>query len=357
MPLPERHLLSFVASLILSTIACGLLLTVARSRRIESDSEQNRIGPGGVPLLGGIGLIFGAIGGLVVAIRFASHSLPVSIFPPELLAVGGIGLAYALLGLYDDVRGLSPLSRICAELLIATAGLYPLFAAISGPLAPVFAIAGAIVVAGGANFVNMSDNFDGLAALTVMISITAIARVHSLLTIGSEELSSLPLLLTPAIAGGIAGFLFWNRPAARLYLGDAGSLFLGVVVTLWLASLIPHLSDLSDRFALLAMAGYSVFDPVFVIVRRLSNKQPPWIGGTDHPSHDLRRLLGSDRLTLTVLVMIHLCAVATGAMVLLNRFPEPVLLLVPMLWIILLFAARRGAATVHRKVCADIDPQ
>lgn len=331
------HVLSFANSLFLSALACALLLRFARRRRIESIAS-NRLGPGGIPLLGGLGVIIGAICGLVIA-GALWRTNPIAAVPlSELLILAGIGIGYAVIGLLDDVRGLSPLVRLLAELAIAALCFYPLLGAVSGVTRVILAGLSAVVIAGGANFVNLTDNLDGLAATTVAISLAAIGLVFT-----ACGFDGAPAACSAAMIGGLGGFLIWNRPPARLYLGDAGSLFLGAVLALWLLALIREHHGIGDLCAAGAMAGYLLFDPIYVIIRRLAGGRAPWVGGTDHPSHDLCRLFGSDLAALATITGIHLVSNALGALVLLDRLPRPLLILPVFFWILMLVAARRGA--------------
>ena len=82
-------------------------------------------------------------------------------------------------------------------------------------------------------------------------------------------------------AGACAGFLIYNWPPARAFLGDGGSLMLGTLLVL---SWYPH-----GRLAMIAGLAVPLIDAGFVVLRRVRSGRPPWLGGTDHTGHVLLR--------------------------------------------------------------------
>jgi UDP-GlcNAc:undecaprenyl-phosphate GlcNAc-1-phosphate transferase len=134
----------------------------------------------------------------------------------------------------------------------------------------------------GANALNFLDGMDGLAATLGMVIAASVAVIA--LHLGHGEAAVLAALL----AGGLAGFLFYNWPPATVYLGDAGSM----VVGMWLAHLTMAGSDSQDigpRWVVpLALLAVPMSDVALAVVRRTLNGLPFWIADRAHIHHRLQ---------------------------------------------------------------------
>lgn len=135
-----------------------------------------------------------------------------------------VALAFAALGLWDDLRGLPVGLRLVAQF----AGIAMLLAASPAPVTlPAFAI----LLVGGVwwvNLFNFMDGIDGLAAtqaLTMLLGAAGLAAWLHPDVVGNPE-----WVWMLAVAGAVAGFLALNWPPARIFMGDVGSLFLGFVL-------------------------------------------------------------------------------------------------------------------------------
>ena len=201
----------------------------------------------------------------------------------------GAGLLLAI-GALDDARplpwwlklaaqaGAAALAVRGADLGIDALGSMPL-------LADALAIAWVVLIA---NAWNLIDHADGMCAVTGIISAAVLLAGARLA--GDAQLAALWL----ALIGGLAGFLCWNLPPARLYLGDAGSLPLGFLIacgtlatTFW-----PSERALSSPLALAApllICAVPLFDTAAVVVKRLRRGVAPWRGDRNHLGHRLAR--------------------------------------------------------------------
>lgn len=232
-----------------------------------------------VPAVGGIGIIGGVAAGLAVL-----GAPPVAW---QLFGAAAIGFA---VGLADDRLELTPRlklgGQLAAAVVVAAAGVTPDLGA-PGWVEWVAAVVWVLVVV---NAVNLVDNMDGLAAGTV-----AIAAV-TLLGWSVRFLDTTPEVAV-AVAAAAAGFLVWNVHPARLFMGDSGSLFLGVMLAgLTLMDAGGSGGDLRLALAVpVALVAYPVFDVVLVVVDRLRRGDPVSRGGRDHSSHRLVRTGWSQR--------------------------------------------------------------
>lgn len=136
-------------------------------------------------------------------------------------------------------------------------------------LAPIAIIVTALVVAGGANAVNIIDGFNGLSVSVIMIMAVALGVV------GWNAGDSFVALLSALVVGASLGFLLLNYPTGKLFLGDGGAYFLGF----WVAEIAVLLLVRNPRvnaWQVLAICAYPVIEVLFSIYRRkvLKNRDP-----------------------------------------------------------------------------------
>ena len=197
-----------------------------------------------------------------VAVFLAAAVGPIVAGEPWLLIPGGLALA---LGLADDIRPLPVSVRISAEVTIAGVAA----AGIAGPA--LTRVATAVLVLGLLNAVNLLDGQDGLASGTVAV-----------IAVGFALLGGAATTVGLALAGALCGFLVFNRPPARIYLGDAGAYFLGTMCAL-LPSLTEHAaSRWSVWWAVPLLVAVPVVDTAVAILRRLRAHQPLLVGDRSH---------------------------------------------------------------------------
>ena len=141
-----------------------------------------------------------------------------------------------------------------------------------------------IWIIGICNSINFFDNLDGGAAGTVAVSTIGIALIA--LGEGQELIAALSIVT----AGSTIGFLMWNRSPARIYMGDAGALFLGVVVSVLTIRLNPGIAPKWNSISLLPMLlAVPILDTCVAVFSRISRGISPFTGGKDHLSHRLMR--------------------------------------------------------------------
>ena len=226
-----------------------------------------------VPLLGGLAIFAGTASVLPFV-----PGLPSSIW--VLLAGAG---TLGLVGLLDDLRPLTPYAKLSAQLAAAGAvtatGLrFPLTGM---PIVDIVVTVAWLV--GLSNAFNLLDNMDGLAA-----GIAAIAGGVKLALFLAD--GNLPAAgATAAFVGACLGFLVLNFNPARIFMGDAGSLFIGFFVAgLSTIGGAPNSrATMSVLIGPVAVMLVPIFDTVLVTVMRLIAGRPISQGGRDHTSHRL----------------------------------------------------------------------
>lgn len=221
------------------------------------------------------------------------------------------GLLLHVLGLVDDRRPLGPWSKLAvmlaAGLLVTWGGEVRLLAAFAGtPLSIALSTLWLLVIINALNFL---DNMDGLSAGVAAIGLGFVI-VGGLL---SEQV--LVPLLGCAFLGSLLGFLWFNFPPAKIFMGDAGSLVTGYMLgVMSIMTTYYHPDAATTPFALampLAILAVPLYDFVTVMVIRLGEGRHPMQGDQRHFSH---RLVEHGLSRRGAVLTIYLATAATGLM-------------------------------------------
>ncbi len=282
-----EYLLLGVASIILS----GLLTPVARkfARHIGAMDLPNldrKVHKEPVPYLGGlsIALTITLLTYTVMLVQDADWSkfrLASYVIIPALIL--------AAVGLLDDIRGLKPWPRLIMQTLTGLVVAIILIATntISFAFGNTYldALVTIIWIVGICNSINFFDNIDGGASGTVAIiglSIFLIAFNQGQILVSSAAV---------VMCGAVIGFLAWNKAPAKIYMGDAGALFLGVMVSVLTIRLNPGISPSWQSLAIpVLMLAVPILDTTVAIFSRWQRGISAFTGGRDHLSHRLIRI-------------------------------------------------------------------
>jgi UDP-GlcNAc:undecaprenyl-phosphate GlcNAc-1-phosphate transferase len=225
------------------------------------------------PYLGGVVIVIGVLVPTAIAVSGGDARLRTVLVAATIVAV---------LGLVDDVRPLGPLVRLVVEGLAAcsvvlTGGELKIFGNGLDYVVPVLWI---VVIT---NSFNLLDNMDGAAAGIAGVTGGVLAAPAAM--VGQHGFGILLL----ALACGCAGFLPHNWTPARIFMGDAGSLFIGFVIAAS-ALLVFAPAHHASVTGPLMVTFVATIDTCVVVVSRHRAGRPLLLGGTDHVSHRLRRL-------------------------------------------------------------------
>src|SRR6185295_8104925 len=145
------------------------------------------------------------------------------------------GIAMFVVGVLDDRLQLTPVAKLVSSLIIGAFLVFSLVRPSDTALPLTHTLVATVWFAGVCHAFNFLDNMDGLAAGVAVVAAGFLAWL-----LGSSLVSPIVVLLV-ALCGALMGFLYWNRPPARLFMGDCGSLFIGAVIAG--ASLVPVLKE------------------------------------------------------------------------------------------------------------------
>jgi UDP-GlcNAc:undecaprenyl-phosphate GlcNAc-1-phosphate transferase len=247
----------------------------------------------------------------------------------ETLSLLAGALIVFLLGLWDDRFGMNPLLKLAGQAAAAAAMLASGWLPGLGLPAPLEVALTLIALVALMNAVNFLDNMNGMVGGIAAITLAAFGCASA--ARGAMGLATAQF----AFAGACAGFLPYNFPRARIFLGDAGSLLLGYSLGASAVLACAAAPPGWGRLGPLLLLAYPAFDMIFVLVNRLREGRKVYVGGKDHSNHRLESVIRCP--TKTVLLMWCSSAVlcASGLAVLWLNRPIPALLLSG-LWMILL---------------------
>jgi UDP-GlcNAc:undecaprenyl-phosphate GlcNAc-1-phosphate transferase len=275
---PAEYTAAFVVSVSLAWALTPLMLRIALRRQILDVPDERKAQQSPVPYLGGVAIVLAFSITVLVAGAVTAQTTGVI----SLAYVLGAAVVLAIVGLVDDLRGLNPFLRLAFE-IAAGVVVYATDPGIAIPGPRWLDIVITVVwVVGVTNAFNLLDNMDGLSAGVATISGIAFCVIAG---INGQFLVA---ALSAAVAGCAAGFLRHNFHPAKIYMGDAGSLFLGfllaaVAVRLKLVNAPPSVA----LFVPVLVLGVALFDTTLVTVNRLYHHLNPMSGGRDHMSHRL----------------------------------------------------------------------
>lgn len=268
---------AFVLALGLALLFTPLALRFAINKQVLDHPSSYKEQQSPIPYLGGIAIVASfalvMIGAAVVG--------PIEGGVRELIVILLTAMVLSLLGLVDDLRGLHPGTRFAVE-ISAAAVMYSV--GVGVVMSQNVFLDGLITIlwiVGISNAFNLLDNMDGLSAGVATIA----SGFFFLIAILNGQF--LVAALAAALAGCSAGFLRHNFHPARIYMGDAGSLFLGfLLAVIGIKLRFDAPTEITFMVPILIL-GVAIVDTTLVVTSRLTHGKNPFSGGRDHISHRL----------------------------------------------------------------------
>lgn len=245
---------------------------------------------------------------IVVTCSLALVVLGVSglLAPSALFALLGAGTLVALIGFLDDHQPVAARWRLLVHFLAAAWGLFWLggmpevrvlgLGALSGWL---WSLLGLVYLVWLLNLYNFMDGIDGIAGVEAICVCLGGALLYVLA--GHHQMALLPLLLALASAG----FLFWNFPPARIFMGDAGSGYLGLLIGLF--SLQAAWVAYELLWSWLILLGVFVVDASVTLLRRLLLGVPVYQAHRSHAYQHASRQFGRHLPVTVAVAVINIC--------------------------------------------------
>ncbi|MCS1407676.1 MAG: putative undecaprenyl-phosphate N-acetylglucosaminyl 1-phosphate transferase [Verrucomicrobia subdivision 3 bacterium] len=286
----------------------------ARAWGLLDQPGHRKIHANPIPLAGGLIVTTGLLAPLFFAIVLMNVSLlgdsltALSTYGLEqrslqlgTLITGAVGLL--ILGIVDDLKALSAVTKFGIQFLIATAvTLTGTRITLFMPEAIVSYAITILWILTLVNAFNFTDNMNGLCTGLATIS-AFVFGIHAALP-GHYLVASLGFL----IAGALAGFLPFNFPKARAFLGDSGSHLTGYLIAV--LGILPHYYHEVGQSKIvvvspLLIVGGVLADMVWIVAYRLRHKRPLYIGDTNHLSHQLVKKGFTEQQSVKMLWLLH----------------------------------------------------
>jgi len=228
--------------------------------------------------------------------------------------LGAVSLGF-LMGLADDAYNTRPILKLLTQILCAILLIY------SGTSIHIFEnqtynyALTLMWVVGLMNSINMLDNMDGITS-TVSLIITFTILVIMII---NKDVSGVGMTITIGLLASLLGFLYFNWHPAKMYMGDTGSQFLGILLAalsikyLWNPVTTQEFA-ISRQFILPLLAFIiPIIDTTTVVIKRLKKGNSPFIGGKDHTTHHLSYIGFSEKQVASTVALI--CIISSSLVI------------------------------------------
>ena len=302
----------FVASLIIAATSTPLFRNLAVKRKIlDTPNSERKIQRTAVPYLGGFGIALAVVATTLIAITLSDASTENYLLALSVLAPA---MALGLIGFIDDKKHLTPLSRFIAQTFagVFTALVLILTNTVGNPTNYLLldVLLTVVWVVGICNAINFFDNMDGAAG-----GISALAG-FGFAVIGLQNDQYFVAASGLVLSGACIGYLFWNWNPAKIYMGDAGALFIGIILAALAVRVDPvSVNGATAFFVPICVLALPILDTTTVVIDRLRRGVSPFEGGLDHLSHRLRRKGLSVRQAVSTLYLLESISILIGFLI------------------------------------------
>jgi UDP-GlcNAc:undecaprenyl-phosphate GlcNAc-1-phosphate transferase len=301
-------LLSFVSADCLTPILRQLAI---RLKLYDLPDRKRKVHKKPIPTLGGLSIFTAFYLPLVVFFLLKEPAGVISsFFSIKAIAFFIGGAMIVILGLHDDLKKLSPTTKLFFQTLIGLflyaagyriailsnpLGAQPIHLGVISPLITTLWVIGII------NAFNLIDGIDGLAAgIGAFVSLNVL-----ILALGNGKM--ITVVYSLALLGSLLGFLRYNFPPAKIFMGDTGSMFIGYVIAIIAIQGSQKGSSVVALLSPVIALGLPLFDTMLAIARRVARGKPILIADSDHIHHRLLKLGLSKREA--VLIAYFICLV------------------------------------------------
>jgi UDP-GlcNAc:undecaprenyl-phosphate/decaprenyl-phosphate GlcNAc-1-phosphate transferase len=317
----REYLLTLLVAATFTYLAVGLIRTGAVRAGILAEIRDRDVHDVPIPRLGGVGMLVGVLAGLAVAAKLPLlHRIFTS--GDEIRGVLTGAIVICLVGVVDDIWGLDAVTKLAGQVLaaglMALQGVQLFWLPWPGRLIILDATSGTLitvlVVVVTVNAVNFVDGLDGLAAGVVGIAAGAFFLFSYVLAVQHDaDHAATPLLISAVLVGVCAGFLVHNFNPARIFMGDSGSMLIGLLLascSITLTGRVNYgsLSTLNLTLPVwvplllpLAVLAVPVADLLLAVLRRTRARRSPFAPDKQHLHHRLLEIGHTQRRAVLIL--------------------------------------------------------
>lgn len=316
-------LTTFLTSLILT----HLMIKISKNMNIMDIPNERSVHKKPTPLLGGIAIFLSFLFGFIL---FGNQN-------PLMISILIASFLILLLGIFDDIKPIKARYKFIIHILVALivvfyGGLKLTHVDIFGLslnfkwMSPYVTI---LIIVGIINAVNLIDGLDGLCAGISSIYFLTIGVIALIL----NKFNGLDIILSFIMLGSTLGFLVFNFPPAKIFMGDTGSTFLGLMISviMLLGFKTVTLTSLLIPLVLLILP---ITDTLFAIIRRALNKKTIGQADKEHIHHQLLKHL-STRKTILVIYVVDLIFSVVSIFYAIGKKKEMIIFYILLMFILL----------------------
>ncbi|HQQ68369.1 MAG TPA: MraY family glycosyltransferase [Candidatus Cloacimonadota bacterium] len=297
-----------------------LIIRLAGKINFVDKPEARKMHMKSVPLMGGLSV---ALGFILLCVYDVAIS-PGRYFDRQMLGYLAGSVVIVIIGLIDDKRGMQPLIKMTGQFVVSLLFIFSNFTIpeLSTMFGSIFITMPLLLLwmVGLMNALNFLDNMDGIiSGMAGILGLGFFVFALTNVTSSNEQAMALIALISLSFAGSTFGFLPYNFNPARIFLGDAGSMFIGYFLSSMGILMAQYAGNkYNDKmFYLLPvlLLSYAIFDISLVSYTRRRDGRHVMQGGKDHSTHRINNVLGSVKVTAAIIYAINVLIVLTAIII------------------------------------------
>lgn len=316
-------LTTFLTSLILT----HLMIKISKNMNIMDIPNERSVHKKPTPLLGGTAIFLSFLFGFIL---FGNQN-------PLMISILIASFLILLLGIFDDIKPIKARYKFVIHILVALIVVF--YGGLKLTHIDIFSLSlnfkwmspyiTILIIVGIINAVNLIDGLDGLCAGISSIYFLTIGVIALIL----NKFNGLDIILSFIMLGSTLGFLVFNFPPAKIFMGDTGSTFLGLMISviMLLGFKTVTLTSLLIPLVLLILP---ITDTLFAIIRRALNKKPIGQADKEHIHHQLLKHL-STRKTILVIYVVDLIFSVVSIFYAIGKKKEMIIFYILLMFILL----------------------
>ena len=374
----REYILCLVAAAAVTYLLTPLARELAKKWKVMAPVRDRDVHDTPTPLLGGLAMVGGLLAGGILASKLPMMSAVFDSGRTPLALLSGVAIIVAL-GVVDDKWGLDAPTKLAGQVLAAGVMAFQGIAIIWLPIGGTFVLDPltsvlftVLIVVISINAINFVDGLDGLAAGIVLVDAGAFFGYAYLLSVESGlDRATLATLMSVLLVGMTVGFLPHNYTPARIFMGDTGSMLLGLLLAagtitlsgqvdpsaLTTGALLPTLLPIALPVAVMAIP---LVDLLLAVIRRTRAGRNPFAPDKQHLHHRLLEMGHSQGRA--VLLMYAWTGLVAGTAVAVAFVPWPyaaggfIVGLGALLWLVRRPSKSMGAEGRTEQTGADVRP-
>lgn len=316
-------LTTFLTSLILT----HLMIKISKNMNIMDIPNERSVHKKPTPLLGGIAIFLSFLFGFIL---FGNQN-------PLMISILIASFLILLLGIFDDIKPIKARYKFVIHILVALIVVF--YGGLKLTHVDIFSLSlnfkwmspyiTILIIVGIINAVNLIDGLDGLCAGISSIYFLTIGVIALIL----NKFNGLDIILSFIMLGSTLGFLVFNFPPAKIFMGDTGSTFLGLMISVIMLLGFKTVT-LTSFLIPLVLLILPITDTLFAIIRRALNKKPIGQADKEHIHHQLLKHL-STRKTILVIYIVDLIFSVVSIFYAIGKKKEMIIFYILLMFILL----------------------